>query len=146
MKLANDPRVDYKDLVRISYNQCARAYNEARHNQEPALLELIANKLPPYSEILDIGCGTGVPITKALAAQHKVVGVDFSEEQIKLARANVPEADFICRDITESKFRRQVSTESSHSILSFTFQERVKKMSSPASANGLSRADTCWQH
>lgn len=104
MKLANDPRVDYKDLVRISYNQCARAYNEARHNQEPALLELIANKLPPYSEILDIGCGTGVPITKALAAQHKVVGVDFSEEQIKLARANVPEADFICRDITESEF------------------------------------------
>ena len=104
MKLTNDPGVNYRDLVRIGYNQCARAYNEARHNQEPALSKFIANKLPSNSKILDIGCGTGVPITRALAAQHKVVGVDFSGEQIRLATASVPEAHFICRDITELEF------------------------------------------
>lgn len=104
MKPANDPHVDYVDIVRKSYNQCAKAYLEARVNQPPDALELLANKLPDNSKILDLGCGAGIPITKALASHHEVTGVDFSEEQIRLARVNVPDGIFLCKNITELNF------------------------------------------
>ena len=81
MKLANDPRVDYKDLVRI-----------ATTNVRELITRLDTIKNQPFWNLLPTSChlipkslisvvGTGVPITKALAAQHKVVGVDFSESR-----------------------------------------------------------------
>ena len=49
--------------------------------------------IPLGSDVLDLGCGAGVPMTKALAAGRRVTGVDLSARQLELARGNVPEAD-----------------------------------------------------
>ncbi len=59
-------------------------------------LELI----PPGSDVLDLGCGAGVPMTRALAAGRHVTGVDISARQVELARAAVPEATFIHADMS----------------------------------------------
>jgi SAM-dependent methyltransferase len=55
---------------------------------------------PPM--ILDIGCGTGIPTARQLAdGGAEVVGIDTSPVMLDLARANVPEAIFIERDLAE---------------------------------------------
>ena len=50
--------------------------------------------------VLDVGCGPGVPSTRELAERFQVVGVDLSEAQLRLARANVPRAAFVHADVS----------------------------------------------
>jgi len=57
--------------------------------------------LPPGAEVLDLGCGSGVPTTKTLARRFQVTGVDISQRQIELARHYVPEAHFVQADATQ---------------------------------------------
>jgi SAM-dependent methyltransferase len=104
MRPASDPNKDYIDLVRRGYNQCAKPYLEARQDQPPKTIELLTRRLPNHSKVLDLGCGAGIPITRALAKHHEVLGVDFSQEQINLARTNVPAAQFVCKSILELDF------------------------------------------
>jgi SAM-dependent methyltransferase len=54
--------------------------------------------------VLDLGCGAGVPSTKQLAERFEVVGVDISEERLRLARGNVPAATFVGGDLSELEF------------------------------------------
>jgi cyclopropane fatty-acyl-phospholipid synthase-like methyltransferase len=56
--------------------------------------------------VLDLGCGAGVPITRALAERFDVTGVDISSEQLVLARTQVPEATFVHADMVECTFPR----------------------------------------
>jgi len=50
--------------------------------------------------VLDLGCGTGVPVARDLAAAgFAVTGVDVSEEQVRRARAAVPHAAFVVGDM-----------------------------------------------
>jgi len=49
------------------------------------------------ARVLDLGCGNGSK-TKRLAERFQVVGVDASAEQLRLARAAVPEAAFVEAD------------------------------------------------
>src|SRR5947209_7763055 len=53
----------------------------------------------PCTTIFDIGCGNGIPVTQALATQHRVMGVDLSAHQLILARQNVPTATFLQADV-----------------------------------------------
>ncbi len=103
MKPATDPKTDYKLLVKAGYDSCARAYMKARENG-PLHLEPLLGLLAPSSRVLDLGCGCGVPVAKALAANHSVIGVDFSQGQLALARAQVPGAEFIEADISAVHF------------------------------------------
>jgi ubiquinone/menaquinone biosynthesis C-methylase UbiE len=50
----------------------------------------VAATLAPDSLILDVGCGNGVPITKALvSAGHRVVGLDSSAKMLARFRLNL---------------------------------------------------------
>jgi len=58
--------------------------------------------------LLDIGCGTGIPLTKQLVKSgFQVIGVDISTEMIEKARRNVPEATFITGDIVSLVINRK---------------------------------------
>jgi ubiquinone/menaquinone biosynthesis C-methylase UbiE len=60
------------------------------------------------ARVLDLGCGTGIPVARILAAAGQiVVGVDGSAGQISLARASVPAAEFIHADMTAVDFPAQ---------------------------------------
>jgi SAM-dependent methyltransferase len=58
----------------------------------------------PEGSVLELGCGVGLPSTRRLAERFEVVGVDLSEEQLKLARENVPGASFLQGDFVELDF------------------------------------------
>ena len=45
-----------------------------------------------------------MPVTRFLSHCFQVVGVDFAEAQIQLARELVPQAEFLCQDITDLTF------------------------------------------
>jgi cyclopropane fatty-acyl-phospholipid synthase-like methyltransferase len=104
MKPADDPRVDYKELVRVGYDRCSIAYTGSRSKRPPGALRLLTDRLQDGCAILDIGCGAGVPIDKALSRKYAVTGIDLSGKQIELARLNVPDASFLCKDIMECRF------------------------------------------
>jgi ubiquinone/menaquinone biosynthesis C-methylase UbiE len=96
---ANDPRTDYIDFVCKGYDKCAKEYSDARSNVPPKELTLITNALKPKSKVLDIGCGSGIPITQELSKMLEVIGIDISEAMIKLAKHNVPSAEFLCQNV-----------------------------------------------
>jgi SAM-dependent methyltransferase len=50
--------------------------------------------------VLDAGCGAGIPVAHYLLTHNcQVTGVDISQEQVRLARENCPNGNFICADL-----------------------------------------------
>ena len=103
--MARDRR---KGLVADGYDRMAERYERwaAQIEGDPRdqLIARLVSELPPRARLVDLGCGSGVPSTRALADRFEVVGVDFSIAQIKRARVNVPNATFIIGDLTEVAF------------------------------------------
>jgi SAM-dependent methyltransferase len=64
-----------------------------------AMLDLALAAIPAGSDVVELGCGAGVPMTVALAQGRRVTGYDLSETQLRLARANVPGATFHRADL-----------------------------------------------
>ncbi len=104
MKLA-DPNRDYRALVRDGYDSVAADYNSARLADSAGELAPLLDALTPGSMVLDLGCGTGAPIARALARTHRVVGVDMSGGQLALAREQAPSASLIRADMSTVAFR-----------------------------------------
>ena len=98
--------MDHKKTVRDGYNAIAVQYLEARAKKSAntLLLEDFMQKLPAKAHLLDAGCGAGIPVAKILSERFDVTGVDFSEAQIELAKKNVPNATFICQDMTQLEY------------------------------------------
>ena len=66
-------------------------------------LDDLAARLSDGARVLDLGCGNGAKIAR-LAGRVNLVAVDLSEEQLRLARARVPEATFVAGDFGELDF------------------------------------------
>jgi SAM-dependent methyltransferase len=65
----------------------------------------VAAGLPAGARILDLGCGNGVPITRALVnSGHRVVGLDSSGPMLARCRANVPEVPIVRGDARRCPF------------------------------------------
>lgn len=61
--------------------------------------------LPQGSSILDLGCGTGIPISKVLIAEGMTVyGIDASTTLINEFRQNFPKAPAACEPVEDSLF------------------------------------------
>ena len=68
---------------------------------EAAVRELVA-VLPPGARVLDVGSGTGRPVAEDLTrAGHRVTGLDVSREMVRIAREQVPAAEFRHVDVRE---------------------------------------------
>jgi SAM-dependent methyltransferase len=94
---------DAKALVARGYDQMALRYAAWRVEGNPAMrfIRELDSRLGAGSDVLELGCGRGVPVARELAKRHRVTGVDISAAQIELARHHVPEAAFIHADYTE---------------------------------------------
>ncbi len=98
--------MDFKETVKAGYNKIAERYLSTRttDSEDVRLLGDFIELLSSDAKILDAGCGAGIPVSKILAEHFDVTGVDFSEAQIELAKKNVPNAKFICEDMTKLNF------------------------------------------
>jgi ubiquinone/menaquinone biosynthesis C-methylase UbiE len=97
---------DKESVVRDSYDEIAREYHASRskfdHRKE---LKEFAALLPKNGKVLDVGCGAGVPVAEFLIESgFDVVGIDFSENMLRLAGKNVLKAIFIKKDMNKLDF------------------------------------------
>ncbi|MCB0337181.1 MAG: class I SAM-dependent methyltransferase [Bdellovibrionales bacterium] len=96
------------EAVEAGYNANTDTYlnfiTQSRLGEQRKFLNLFLEELEENAKVLDIGCGAGLPTTKALSEKFDVVGIDLSLEQIKLAQSNVPLASFQHKNIVEAHF------------------------------------------
>jgi SAM-dependent methyltransferase len=98
--------VDPKRIVRDGYDQIYRrfdAWSSGADEVRPWFLHEILERLPPGSDILELGCGGGADAA-ALAEGRSYVGVDLSTGQLSLARQRLPDLRFILGDLTGVSF------------------------------------------
>lgn len=98
---------DRRDIVRRGYDAVSVRYDaayDAGDKYRSWLDELVA-VTPPGGRVLDLGCGSGVPVAHRLAAAGlRVTGVDISEVQVRRAARHVPEAEFLHLDAVDAVF------------------------------------------
>ena len=76
----------------------------------------LIKQLPPGSRVLDAGCGTGIPTARMLSeAGNRVLGIDISREMIRIAREQVPQAEFALMDVANLPLREPLF----HAITAF---------------------------
>jgi ubiquinone/menaquinone biosynthesis C-methylase UbiE len=96
-----------KRMVQLGYDALGPFFAEwtAGIEGDPweQFLEELASRLREGARILDLGCGAG-RVARRLAGRFEVVGVDISEEQLRLARPNAPAATFVHGDFTQLDF------------------------------------------
>ncbi len=98
---------DPRDVVRRGYDAVSVRYDEQYGGQTKyrAWLGELRERVPAGAAVLDLGCGSGLPVARDLAAAgYRVTGVDLSGTQIRRARELVPQAQFIRADITAIDF------------------------------------------
>lgn len=68
-------------------------------------LATLRERVPAAGAVLDLGCGNGVPVARALVGHgYALTGVDLSAVQVRRARRLVPGARFLWADATEVRF------------------------------------------
>jgi SAM-dependent methyltransferase len=103
-RAAGAKELDPKEVVAAGYDRIAERYlawsglrpSAARQR----ILALAQERIPRGVDVLELGCGAGLPMTAGLADGRRLTGVDISATQIALARRNVPGATFIQADLT----------------------------------------------
>ena len=120
----SDPRVD---IVARGYDLIAGRFAEWRDRIEgdprTEWARELASRLPDGADVLELGCGAGVPDTAELARRFRVTGVDVSGEQIRRARERVPEAEFVQGDFLDL----ELPDESLHAVCSFYVLNHVPR-------------------
>jgi SAM-dependent methyltransferase len=109
-------RARQRDLVRRGYDTMSLAYRgddgqAAASSAEDTARYFgwaaeLAGLLPPGAQVVDLGCGAGIPATRDLAGHGlRVIGVDFSAVQLRRARRLVPAARLVQADMTALHLR-----------------------------------------
>ncbi|WP_422343212.1 class I SAM-dependent DNA methyltransferase [Parasphingorhabdus sp.] len=104
-----------KRSTKAIYERQARVWDEGRSTSlyEKPWLDRFLSFLPPKGRLLDLGCGSGIPVAGYfLGKGYDLVGVDYADTMIALARQRYPEAewpnaDWIVQDITQLSLEGQ---------------------------------------
>jgi SAM-dependent methyltransferase len=94
-------------LVRHGYDEVAVDYlaDRTMDGGDIRALDDLVRRLTPGARVLDAGCGAGLPVTRRLVdAGLATVGLDFSIEQLRLARELVPETGLVQGDLAHLPF------------------------------------------
>jgi len=64
-----------------------------------------ARTLPPGADVIDLGCGSGLPITKVLVSEGlNAYAIDASPSFVEAFRQNLPEVPVACESVEDSLF------------------------------------------
>ncbi|ORY26054.1 S-adenosyl-L-methionine-dependent methyltransferase, partial [Naematelia encephala] len=93
-----------KQIISSSYNHIAPTYH-AWTSPRPTTtrsdyISRLSSLLAPPAAVLELGCGAGIPATRQLVELgYNVTGVDVSDSMIRIARTEVPDAEFMVSDM-----------------------------------------------
>ncbi len=95
------------EVVRTGYDRIGHRYRDWSQGSSVRLrwVQQLLDELKPGGVVVDLGCGAGEPATRMLGEQHRVVGVDGSLVQLRLAQEVVPDAALVQADIARLALR-----------------------------------------
>ncbi len=95
------------EVVRAGYDRIGHRYGDWLQDSPVRLrwVQRLLDELAPGSLVVDLACGTGEPATRTLAEQHRVVGIDGSLVQLRLAQRAVPSGAFVQADMSRLALR-----------------------------------------
>lgn len=94
------------DLITDQWHADSRG--EAYVERVLGYVDRILRDVPSNATVLDLGCGTGVPVAKHIVQKgYRVIGVDQSKKMLEIARREVPQAEFIHGDMIQIEFNQQ---------------------------------------
>jgi len=97
---------DLLDLNKRAWDNIAKIYDDRSKSPISDIFIKFTEMLPEKGKVLDLGCGTGLPYSRYLVEKRfDVLGVDLSEEMVKVASMNVPEASFVQLAMNEITYR-----------------------------------------
>jgi len=89
--------------MKADYNSISEDWKKQRQKlpeKDGMLFEAFINGIPDKSNILDLGCGNGVPVAQLLSTRgFQVTGIDYSTNLLEQARTNLPNIRFEQSDI-----------------------------------------------
>ena len=89
-----------------AWDNLAKKYDDRPRSPISDIFIKFTEKLPERGRVLDLGCGTGLPYARYLVEKgFDVIGVDLSEEMVKIASKNIPEATFVQLSMNEITYR-----------------------------------------
>jgi cyclopropane fatty-acyl-phospholipid synthase-like methyltransferase len=93
-------------MVEDGYDAIGERYQERSGRGELRRLQVerLLERLVPGSDVLEMGCGSGEPVTRLLSAAHHVVAVDLSGAQLRLAARNAPRATLLQSSMLDLAF------------------------------------------
>lgn len=108
-----------KQIIEQAYDHIAEWYlrwvEDQRSPRERYTNKVLENA-PASPHILELGCGSGIPITRMLLDRGaQVVANDISTKQLEMARVQCPQATLILGDMAALSFE----TESFDGVISF---------------------------
>ncbi len=107
-------------LVAAGYERIAEGYathllkvrtNETYYRR---FLDRCLGLVPSGGMVLDVGCGAGM-VTLEITRKARVIGVDISATQIRLARHRAPDGAFVLADLGSCNSGRGLSIRSRRS-------------------------------
>jgi SAM-dependent methyltransferase len=75
-------------------------------NMRREVAQGLAATLPSGARVLEVGCGVGTLTRELVRVDLAVVGVDTSEEMLRVARRRVPAAELLCENGADVHTRR----------------------------------------
>jgi len=98
--------------------------------------------LPEGGSVLDVGCGAGIKSRYLAEKGYKVIGIDFSEKMIEIAKRELPDLNFEVVDVYElDKYPKTFDGIFAHAVLLHIPKNKVmdvlKKMKSRLNSGGL---------
>jgi ubiquinone/menaquinone biosynthesis C-methylase UbiE len=116
------------EINRKAWNQIVsdgKVIHTSLGESENELLNLLIKNVPNNGNVLDLGCGTGIPISKIMYdSKLKVTGVDVSDKMIKSFKDNLPKASAYRMPMTEINWENKFDgIVSSYSLLCLPLDE-----------------------
>lgn len=100
---------DPKRIVEEGYDAIADRFSEwkAKIRGSPRMryLDAVLERVPPGSDLLELGCGSGVASSRLLAQRGRLTCVDISREQLLRARHEVAAARLLHADLADVQLR-----------------------------------------
>jgi SAM-dependent methyltransferase len=103
---APDPMTTFKALEQSGWTEKADAYDRHFASITRQAIGPLLDSIGPVDsrDVLDICCGTGDLASAGIARGSHITGVDFAYTMIRIARAKVPDAVFLCGDAEHLPF------------------------------------------
>ncbi len=87
--------------LKETYNKIAESWHQDHQTDDWWVegTDKFISCLKPGDRVVDVGCGSGTKSKYLLKNGLKVLGIDFSEKMVEIAKKENPDADFLVMDL-----------------------------------------------